>query len=378
MASTQSDIDLDVRGIKSRIHYLVQEGPDDAPVLLLLHGHSSSIGEFDNLLPELEGKAVVFAFDQPSCGQSAEARREPIFDVYRPLPWARHYEVLFYLRDLVHAFAWQVIRPRVRASGRRVRIAGGSLGGNLALLVAERKPKHTWLEAAYCWSPGSAWAPDFTNSLAGPVTRGRADKAWTQEDMRPFVIGTYVDNVVIGPAFPQPWYWYFDCWGEDAHPDCQKRGNGACSRCEHKPDLRLPDGERLSSDNYPRMSAKKARHIEAGLLGAAQSARPDRMAWHWEVAAEQVDLSHRQRLTGGLRRIERLQCPTKFMAGMEDRHFPAPLCDDTRACYELAVAQHAKNPAAARVSARWFDATGHSLHNERPRELAAILAGAPL
>src|SRR5687768_1403284 len=190
----RATVDLDVNGIPSRTHYLFQPGPDTAPVILLLHGHGSSTREFDDLLPELEGKAVVYAFDQPSCGNSSEADRQRILKVYGAVPGFRNYEGLFYLRDLVNEFALAVIRPREQGkTNRRVRVAGGSLGGNLTLLVAEkRKPKYPWLEAAYCWSPGSSWAPDFKQSLGAQVARGRAKQAWTQVDVDAFLRTTYV------------------------------------------------------------------------------------------------------------------------------------------------------------------------------------------
>lgn len=380
--TTRATVDLDVNGIPSRTHYLFQPGPDTAPVILLLHGHGSSTREFDDLLPELEGKAVVYAFDQPSCGASSEADRQRILKVYGAVPGFRNYEGLFYLRDLINEFALAVIRPREQGkTNRRVRVAGGSLGGNLTLLVAEkRNPKYPWVEAAYCWSPGSSWAPDLKQSLGAQVARGRAQQAWTQVDVDAFLRTTYVENAVpVGGGFPQPWYWYFDCWGEDDHPECKRQGNGACARCTHQPALRLANGTLLGgSQNYTKMGLKKARSIESALLGTAAAARPARMAWQWEIAAEQVELSHRQLLKGGRRRIEHLQCPTMFMAGCEDRHFPAALFQDTQACYQMALARRNADPSAARVTAHWFDASGHSLHNERPKQLAAILAGPAL
>lgn len=378
--TTRGTVDLDVNGIPSRIHYLFQPGPDDAPVLLLLHGHASSTREFDDLLPELEGKAVVYAFDQPSCGQSSEADRKRILDKYGAVPGMRHYEGLFYLRDLINDFAVTVIRPREQGqTNRRVRVAGGSLGGNLTLLVAEkRNPKYPWVEAAYCWSPGSSWAPDLKQSLGAQVARKRAQQTWTQADVDAFLRTTYVDNAVpVGGGFPQPWYWFFDCWGEVDHPECKRKGNGACSRCTHQPNLCLEEGKPPlgPSHNYTKMSEKKARTIEDALRSTKAAARPERMAWQWEIAAEQVEFSHRQRLVGGRRRIEHLQVPTMFMAGCEDCHFPAALFQETEACYQMALARHKTEPTAAKVSAHWFEASGHSLHNERPKELAAILAG---
>lgn len=376
--TTRATVDLSVNGIPSRIHYLFQPGPDDAPVLLLLHGHASSIDEFEDLLPELEGRAVVYAFDQPSCGKSSEADRKLILEKYGSVPGMRYYEGLFYLRDLINDFAVTVIRPREQGkTNRRVRVAGGSLGGNLTLLVAEkRNPSYPWVEAAYCWSPGSSWPPDLKQALGAQVARQRAQQTWTKRDVAAFLRTTYEDKAVpIGGGFPQPWYWFFDCWGEVDHPECKRKGNGACSRCTHEPVLLLDDGARLETHNYTKMGEKKANAIKNALSSTAKAARPERMAWQWEIAAEQVELSHRQLLKGGRRRIEHLQVPTMFMAGCEDCHFPAALFQETQACYQMALARHQADPTAAKVSAHWFEASGHSLHNERPKELAAILAG---
>jgi|GEM_PF-2444381 len=379
MAIKHVEVDLEVRGIESRIHYLLQEGPDDVPVILLLHGHGSSVAEFDDLLRELEGKAVVFAFDQPSCGRSTNAVRQDVLSAYSAVEGARRKEALTYLRELTDAFVLEVIESILQRTGRQVRVAGGSLGGNLALLLAEQNPRYAWLEAAYCWSPGSAWRLGIRKRIAGYITRKRAQREWSEADIRPFLRAQYVEQVThAGKTYPQPWYWYFDCWGEDAGPECQKQGNGACSRCHHKPILRMPEGDLLGpSDHYPSMSAKKAREIERALLAKAGTTYASRIAWHWELVAAQLALSHRSRTPRGLSPIETLQVPTMFMAGKEDRYFPAPLFEDTRACFELAEKRQGA-PGAARVKARWFDATGHSLHNERPGELAAILTGPPL
>jgi pimeloyl-ACP methyl ester carboxylesterase len=383
MAIARAEVEIDVRGIKTRIHYLRQDGPSNVPVLLLLHGHSSSVGEFEDLLPELDGKAVVFAFDQPCCGKSADLSHKTVADAYsnQSLSWTKGYETLFFLRDLAHAFVWKVVRPAVRASGRQVRVAGGSLGGNLSLLIAERKPKYTWLEGAFCWSPGSAWGTSTGQSLGGAVARDLAARPWDSAlDKREFLRKTFVDRTVPVPvptSYPQPWYWWWDCWGESQHPECKGQGSGGCARCQHKPKLQLPEGALLGpNDAYPGMGERKARSIEASLRGTSLSVRPARMAWHWDVAAEQVELSHLQMLQGGLRRVERIQCPTKFMAGKEDKHFPAPLFQSTKQCFDVASAHFAGVPNAPRITEHWFEHSGHSVHNERPAELGQVLLGA--
>ena len=52
--------------------HLTEDGPRDAPVLLLIHGTASSIHSWDALLPLLTGTHRVVRIDLPGHGRSAE------------------------------------------------------------------------------------------------------------------------------------------------------------------------------------------------------------------------------------------------------------------------------------------------------------------
>ena len=220
MLGKTSQIQLSVRSLRPRIHYIHQPGPPGAPVLLLLHGHSSCVLECTDLLPHLAGQAEVFAFDQPCCGESSDVKRADVLQEYGD--WAP-YSALYFLRDLTDRFVRDVVVPKV--GGRKVRVAGGSLGGNLALLLAERRPRYAWLERAFAWSPGSAWAPGIDRSQGARVARQRAAQDWSDKGaLRTFLHITFCQKALPPPlsSYPQPWYWYYDCWGEP-------RGEGECT-----------------------------------------------------------------------------------------------------------------------------------------------------
>lgn len=374
------DVTLEVRDISTKIHYLHQPGASDHdPVILLLHGHSSSTEEFEDLLPRLAGKADVFAFDQPNCGLSAEVSRDVVRAKYQTSAAFKSYEGLFYLRDVAAAFVNTIVQPKLK--GRKVRVAGGSLGGNLTLLLAERMPRYTWIDRAFVWSPGSAWPTSASQSLGAGVARKRSNHDWgAPGQLREFLEITFSENTVPLPepkSYPQPWYWYWDCWGQpQAAGQCQKLGTGKCPLCQHFPKLEYQGNALTPNNPYPGMGKRKVDAVESALKGLASRLTPARAQWHWEIAAEQVELSHWQALNTGTR-IGMLQCDTRFMAGTEDRHFPAPLYNQTRALYEEATRLFANKPGAPKIDSHWFAQSGHSVHNEKPDELAAILAGQP-
>lgn len=379
MPAKTAQTTLRVRDIDSTIRYVHQPGPSpSAPVLLLLHGHSSSVQEFEDLLPHLEDKAEVFAFDQPNCGASGDLARRRVVDAYAD--WDP-YAALFFLRDLTDQFVRRIVRPLTRH--RPVRIAGGSLGGNLTLLLAERTPRYGWLERATLWSPGSAWDTSLGQSEAARVAYARAERDWSRPgELRAFLSLTYCQKTIplpTPPSYPQPWYWYWDCWGEPQGPGgCTTEGAGGCARCAGKrPKLHYEGAVLGLADNYPGMGARKVASIESALGAVAKHLTPARAAWHWEIAAEQVELSHVQLLEpDNLPRLCRLQCDTRFMAGMEDRHAPAALFQDTQHLFTVAQQHFAGRPGAPKIESKWFPQTGHSIQNERPAELAAVLGGA--
>jgi pimeloyl-ACP methyl ester carboxylesterase len=109
-----------------------ENGADGLPVLLI-HGHTSRIEEYDGLVPALSLRRRVLVMDLPGSGYSDKPDRE--------------YSLAFY-EDTIMAF--------LDALGvDRAHLAGGSQGGNLVLRLAHRFPER--FERLAPWAPGSAW-----------------------------------------------------------------------------------------------------------------------------------------------------------------------------------------------------------------------------
>ncbi len=358
----EADAQLAVAGLQLHVHHAhVASSRPNAPVLLLLHGHSSSIHEFDDLYAHLAPHFEVFSFDQPNNGASCDVEVPAVIAAYDDDRW-RGFEGLFFLRDTIDAFARAVVAPA--ANGRPVIVAGGSLGGNLGLFVAEAATTYDWLERVVVWSPGSAWKEGGDKPIGAGVARTRANANWTRDALLQIV---YCQPTVPLPGSrPQPWFWWWDCWGEPQGP-CVRKGGGACPRCQQQPKLDFP------ASGYPGMGARKVAAIEHAF--AASKANLDGRAanrgfWHWEIAAEEVEFSH-WKVYGGKPRYASIGCDVDFLAGMEDCHAPADLYDATRALCEATIAALQDTDLAVR--GRWLEQTGHSIHNERPTALTKIL-----
>lgn len=345
------------------------------PTLVLLHGHSSSLNEHDDVLPFLTPHANVFTFDQPNCGKSSDVPVSKLMAKYGKGA-TRHFEALYFLRDVIDAFVRGVVLPKIATP--TVTIAGGSLGGNLSLLIAERQPRYGWLGKAAAWSPGSGWAASLEKSIGSGPARERAKADW-KDKRDEFLRMTFVDLTVphvaatlVGKtAFPQPWYWFWDCWDAPSTHD-PFTPPASCAKCVAKPSIKNPDGSLFAQtdDSYPKMSQRKADAIQASFLALYHAFTPPRASWHWELAAEQVEFSHRQLVqVDGARkpRCAFITVPMLLLAGEEDRFWPAGLHDETRNTY-LTAKQH-----GAPVDWLSVQKSGHSIHNERPADLAGWL-----
>jgi len=120
--------DVVVNGLRLRY---IDEG--QGPPLILIPGHASRIEQFDRLAPLLLEDFRVLIFDFPGSGYSDKPERD--------------YGLTFY-EDTVYGF--------LDALGvERCYLAGGSLGGNLALRLARRSPER--FPRLVVWGPGSAW-----------------------------------------------------------------------------------------------------------------------------------------------------------------------------------------------------------------------------
>lgn len=150
-----------------RVRY-IDVGAREAPVLLLIPGHTSRIEELDALTAPLSRSHRVLVFDFPGTGYSEKPERD--------------YTLSFY-EDAAIAFLDEL-------GVRRTHVAGGSLGGNLALRLAHRFPER--FDRVAAWAPGSAWD-------AHPVW------AWTLRALGGYALFAPVVRIQSG-------YWYSEDW----------------------------------------------------------------------------------------------------------------------------------------------------------------------
>ena len=263
---TQQDIRVD--GL--RLRYIdTGPSPDSHGTLLLVHGHQSRIEEFTSLLPRLTAAYRVVIPDLPGSGYSDQ----PDID----------YSLAFYQRTLLHF---------MDALGvDRAIVAGGSLGGNLALRLGREAPDR--FPGVLAWSPAGVWpAQDFLAGLADCELNS---------------------GLLYWPFLRfQSQFWY-------------------------RPDL--PQRQELLYE-----SMEYRREVDSPVFRRATR----------QIAAEELRQSHR-----GLGHLNRQ--PTLLLVGRQDTG--------------LDLARHAieffqELPAAELVV---FEQTGHSIHDERPAEMADAL-----
>jgi len=135
-----------VDGVRLRYVDVRPAREDDLPVLLI-HGHGSRLEEYEDLVPHLGRGRRVLVPDLPGSGYSD-----------KPL---RRYDLTF-LEDSLLGFLDGV-------GVDRAHLAGGSLGGNLALRLARRAPDRFPRIAA--WAPAGAWRPLRGWAMFGRVMR---------------------------------------------------------------------------------------------------------------------------------------------------------------------------------------------------------------
>ena len=126
--------DAEVGGL--RLRYIDVRPPEaEGLPVLLIHGHSSRLEEYDDLVPHVAKRRRVLVPDMPGSGYSD-----------KPL---RTYDLEF-LEDSLLGFL-------DRVGVERAHLAGGSLGGNLVLRLARRSPGR--FERLAAWAPAGAWKP---------------------------------------------------------------------------------------------------------------------------------------------------------------------------------------------------------------------------
>jgi pimeloyl-ACP methyl ester carboxylesterase len=103
------------------------------PVVLLVHGHQSRLEEFEEMFHDLSQHFRVIAFDLPGSGYSDKPDVNYSLDLYA-----------FYIKTFIENY---IKEPVI--------LAGGSMGGNLALKISREHP--ALVSKTIAWSPAGVW-----------------------------------------------------------------------------------------------------------------------------------------------------------------------------------------------------------------------------
>ncbi len=308
--------------------------PATGDVLIFVHGHSSSAEESDGVAAELlrrqreRGEELTLvAFDLPGSGYTE--RLDPEAILLRADPSGGQDVLLRFLDAFVEAVvdALELETPGLRA--RITAVIGGSLGGNMALRLAEEAEARPWVRRAIAWSPVSidySWSrakliggddESFMDVIKHEAVRRTHEESTDAEDAgareRYFVGG-------LMSVRKQSNYWYRDGWE--------------------------PCGPRLVAEGLAK-------------LGEVYDSRLRR--FHYRLAYEQLVFSHIEPDEAGELRFRHIEVPLLLITGERDDSAPMP----TRTFVER-LAPFLEMPGRT----LFFEDTGHALHAERPSMLA--------
>lgn len=127
--------DVTVHGMRLRYIDVAPHGHEEDEPVLLIHGHSSRLEEYEDLVPVLAARRRVLVPDLPGSGYSD-----------KPL---RRYTLRFF-EDTLLGFL-----DALRID--KTHLAGGSLGGNLVLRLGHREPER--FDRLAAWAPAGSWEP---------------------------------------------------------------------------------------------------------------------------------------------------------------------------------------------------------------------------
>ncbi len=296
---------------------------EDARYLIYMHGHSSRLEEGEKLGAALAENSpyTLISMDLPCNGYAS------MFDHTEIAPDSDTNTLeSFPLLDLIEQYVIDFVIELGRVAAypiekQTIAVIGGSLGGNLSLRLARRRmSEHPWLNNFIAWSAASVWTP-YTEILreTGPNTaRTRMKERDFPERRSEYIRQVFDDSVRVLGVKPQGEYWYRD---EGWEPCKTLYLRGA-----------REDRREIYNESFRR--------------------------WHWRVALEQMLFSHRVPTS----RLEKIQGRLLLMTAEGDDYPWTHIHDSTRDMAFLMVT----TPGSLRLLRN----TGHSIHDERPMQLA--------
>jgi hypothetical protein len=314
------------RSVEVALRYAL-DGPLDGsrPTILFLHGHSSRLEEVEDVLRMLRstGRYTLIALDLPSSGYSEVVDHLAIAPIDAPGT-----PLLDFLERTIDAFVRALRRDYGVPTARIDCVAGGSLGGNLSLRLAARHD-FDWLGGRFAaWSPACVWKPvGFQPAIER--TRRRMMEVELPDSRQRYFQQVFEERVpciggqALGMTQPDTWY----------APDWAPR-QALIDECR----------------------AQRRETYHAWFR-----------RWHWRVAFEQLSwsLTHPPR---GAPVVDQLRGrKVLLLAGNEDD------LEGTNIYSRTADIGAQLRQQSVTGSTLLLDATGHSIHNERPVFLAATL-----
>ncbi len=369
--------------------------PDSDVIFFYMPGDCSRAEEAADMIPaifqaaaEHGKKATVISFDMIGWGYSARrafdtSGKPVLFDqtFFPTVSYPNNPPALQFVEDFVVALIQTLSSEPPYIDLRKVVPIGGSLGGNLALRLGRRSDLW-WLKAVCGWSPASVWPSKATNPDTGTLVGYGAGYGAAAGA----ILGTVVPGIgnvigaavgaVVGAAAGA----VAGPWGDRATigeltirmntpEDGPQRSTHFAQVFDNDtlpiplPGLHVPPQATMwYRDDW---SPCKDNSICRDRLDRREVYDVTYRRWHWRISQDQLVYSHRDSdpATGTPRYLLN-SIPMLLAAGVSDDYPFANIYSWTR---DLA------SKMTVPGTSLFLKDTGHSIHNERPTQLAHAL-----
>jgi pimeloyl-ACP methyl ester carboxylesterase len=322
--------------VRVRAAYSDAVRESDAPILLFLHGLGSRLEEDEAVGRALAERGYgILGLDLPNQGYSERLTFEDvglhINDILGAGPGPTTGATLEFYTHFLGSFVRELDRTYPGIADRLVAVGGGSQGGCLALRLS--LPESPVKAASYIpWSPGAVWT-SFKQETLHPIgLRFQADRVKARDGMhlaeeanerRADYIRQLFDNPMLSGVLPKP----VDTWWRDNWPA--------------KP-IAARDSRMLRWEVYHKQHRLWCEAMGYEQLVCSFRGPDDRKTRPWP--------------------IEKATEPMLLMTGDQDNMVFANIRSATEA-----LARRATRVSGHQVT---FLNTGHSIHDERPNQLA--------